>query len=72
MTLLDKHFCDVQYADRKINAWQMNLVCNYTETFSGHQYLVNCVGNEKTALQYNWQTPIQGQFFHVSYSCEST
>ena len=29
----------------------MNLVCNYTETFSGHQYLVNCVGNKETALR---------------------
>ena len=25
----------------------MNLVCNYTDTFSGHQYLVNCVGNKE-------------------------
>ena len=25
----------------------MNLACNYTDTFSGHQYLVNCVGNKE-------------------------
>ena len=44
----------------------MNLVCNYTETFSGHQYLVNCVGNKETALR----TIDKHQYKDNAYSCE--
>ena len=49
----------------------MNLVCNYTDTFSGHQYLVNCVGNKETTLR----TIDKGQYkdnfpMLLTYVCE--